>query len=57
MNFTDNILEPEMKKPPRVETAAPAGAPGGSRCDRCPYWKGIRCVACYRDLLRNFRGR
>ena len=57
MNFTDNILEPEMKKLPRVETAAPAGAPGGSRCDRCPYWKGIRCVACYRDVLRNFRGR
>ena len=26
--------------------------PKGSRCDGCPYWRGIGCVFCYREQLK-----
>ena len=51
MTFTDNPFEREMKEPPRMEEAAPAAPPAGCRCVGCPYWRGIMCLSCYRDLL------
>ena len=51
MNFTENRYEQEMKEKPHPEPPAPARAPVGSRCIGCPYWRGIMCVSCYRDLL------
>ena len=32
-------------------------APKGSRCSGCPYWRGIGCVSCYRELLKTPAGR
>lgn len=55
MNFTNSRYEPEMKKKPLPEDPAPDAAPGGSRCMGCPYWRGILCVSCYRDLVRQLR--
>lgn len=58
MNFTDSWFEREMKKPPYKKAPEQMGAPTGSRCDRCPYWRGIVCVSCYRELLKGVsRGR
>lgn len=58
MNFTDSRYEREMRKLPSKEAPEHTGAPVGSRCDRCPYWRGIVCVSCYRELLKDFpRGR
>lgn len=54
MNFTASLYEREMKKPPSKEAPEQTGPPRGSRCDRCPYWRGIRCVSCYRELLKDF---
>lgn len=51
MNFTDNHLEREMRRKPKREQPDPAPAPHGSRCAGCPYWRGIRCVTCFRALL------
>ncbi|PWL87021.1 MAG: hypothetical protein DBY17_06850 [Oscillospiraceae bacterium] len=31
---------------------APGKAAQGSRCSGCPYWRGIGCVSCYRELMR-----
>lgn len=56
MNFTDSQYEREMKKKPQPEEPAATGAPDDSRCDGCPYWRGIQCVSCYRDLLRQLHG-
>ena len=55
MNFTNNHLEREMRCKPRQEQPDPAPAPRGSRCTGCPYWQGVRCMTCFRALLR--RGR
>lgn len=55
MNFTNSRFEREMRKPPCQKTPEQPGAPKGSRCDRCPYWRGIACVSCYRDLLKHDR--
>ena len=30
----------------------PSLPPKGSRCDGCPYWRGIGCVFCYREQLK-----
>lgn len=58
MNFTASLYEREMKKPPSKEAPEQTGAPRGSRCSGCPYWRGILCVSCYRELLKDFpRGR
>lgn len=56
MNFTDSQYEREMKKTPQPEEPAATGAPDKSRCDGCLYWRGIQCVSCYRDLLRQLHG-
>ena len=55
MNFTNSHYEPEMKKKPQPEEPPRADAPDGSRCVGCPYWRGVRCMTCFRALLR--RGR
>ena len=52
MNFTNSGFEKMMKQKPRPQAPAQAKPPRGSRCSRCPYWRGIRCVSCYRELMR-----
>lgn len=57
MNFTNSPYEPMMKKPSYSKMpAAPGAAPKGSRCHGCPYWRGIACVSCYRELLKSPAG-
>lgn len=53
MNFTNSPYEPFMKQPSYYR--GPSGippAPEGSHCHGCPYWRGIACISCYRDLLK-----
>ena len=64
MKFTNSPYEtmmqqvPRYERPepvkavPRYERPEPVKAPEGSRCHGCPYWRGIGCVACYRELLK-----
>ena len=52
MNFTNSPFEKMMKQKPRPMTPSIPKAPRGSRCSGCSYWRGIRCVSCYRELLR-----
>ena len=52
MNFTKSPYEAMMKKPGHIQPPAPTQAPKGSRCHGCPYWRGIACLSCYRDLLK-----
>lgn len=52
MNFTNSPYEPFMKQPSYYRGPAHELAPKGSRCHGCPYWRGIACVSCYRDLLK-----
>ena len=52
MNFTKSPFEAMMKKPSHIQTPPPSKAPKGSRCHGCPYWRGIGCVSCYRELMR-----
>ncbi|MGN9173406.1 hypothetical protein ACTM9N_11315 [Lachnospiraceae bacterium HCP1S3_A8] len=52
MRFTDSPFEKMMKQKPRPQVPAPAKPPRGSRCSGCPYWRGIGCVSCYRELLK-----
>ena len=52
MNFTKSPYEAMMKKPGHIQPPAPTQAPKGSQCYGCPYWRGIGCVSCYRDLLK-----
>ena len=42
---------------PRPTAPAVPKAPRGSRCSGCPYWRGIGCVSCYRELLKTSGGR
>lgn len=51
MNFTNNPFERMMKQKPCPQAPAERKPPGGSACSGCPYWRGIRCVSCYRKLL------
>ena len=52
MNFTNSPYEPFMKQPSHYRgPVGPELAPKGTRCHGCPYWRGIACVSCYRDLL------
>ena len=44
--------EKMMQQKPRPQAPAPAKPPRGSRCSGCPYWRGIGCVPCYRELMR-----
>ena len=48
--------ETMMQQVPRYERPEPVKAPEGSRCHGCPYWRGIGCVACYRELLKGAGG-
>ena len=50
MNFTNSPYEKMMKQRPRPLAR-------GSRCSGCPYWRGIGCVSCYRELLKAPAGR
>lgn len=52
MNFTNSPYETMMKRPSHIQPPATPKAPKGSRCDGCPYWRGIACMSCYRDLLK-----
>lgn len=55
MKFTNSPYEELMQEPPRYRPAPPSLAPKGTRCHGCPYWRGIKCVSCYRDLLKESR--
>ena len=57
MNFTKSPYEAMMKKPGHIQPPAPTQAPKGSQCYGCPYWRGIGCVSCYRELLKPPAGR
>ena len=52
-----DLLAAMMKKPSHIQTPPPSKAPKGSRCHGCPYWRGIACVSCYRELLGKPGGR
>ena len=52
MNFTNNPFEKMVKRPPRQQPPSAEQPPRGSRCSGCPYWRGIGCVSCYRELLK-----
>ena len=41
MKFTNSPYETMMQQVPRYD---------------CPYWRGIGCVACYRELLKGAGG-
>ena len=56
MKFTNSPYETMMQQVPRYERPGPVKAPEGSRCHGCPYWQGIGCVACYRELLKGAGG-
>ena len=49
MNFTDSPYERLMKERPASEPEKSSLAPKGSPCYRCPYWRGIACVYCFRQ--------
>ena len=49
MNFTNSPFEKMMKRPPRQQSPSATKPPRGSGC---PYWRGIGCVSCYRELLK-----
>ena len=53
MNFTDSPYEHMMKETPHKEASAPQKAPEGTPCAGCSYWRGIMCVFCYREHLKN----
>ena len=51
MRFTNNPYEGFMKEKSYFKGVPPSLPPKGSRCDGCPYWRGIGCVFCYREQL------
>ena len=57
MRFTNSPYEKMMQQKPRPQAPAPAKPPRGSRCSGCPYWRGIGCVSCYRELMATAGGR
>lgn len=50
--FAQCPYEKMMQQKPRPQAPTPAKPPRGSRCSGCPYWRGIGCVSCYRELMR-----
>ena len=56
MKFTNSPYETMMQQVPRYEQPEPVKAPEGARCHGCPYWRGIGCVTCYRELLKGAGG-
>ena len=57
MNFTNSPYDTMMNRPSHIQPPATPKAPKGSRCDGCPYWRGIACMSCYRYLLKPSAGR
>lgn len=57
MRFTNSPYEKMMQKMPRYERPEPPKVTAGSLCHGCPYWRGIACVSCYRELLGSARDR
>ena len=55
MNFTDSPFEREIKEKPYPKDAVTLSPPDNGKCRKCPYWRGIRCVSCYRDLMCKFQ--
>lgn len=53
MNFTDSPYELFMKQPAYCRSPDPTPAPKGTICEGCPYWRGLRCVTCFRMILRS----
>ena len=52
MRFTNNPYEGFMKEKSYFKGVPPSLPPKGSRCDGCPYWRGIGCMFCYREQLK-----
>ena len=52
MNFTNSPFERMMKERPRPQAPAVSRPPGSSACRGCSYWRGIRCVSCYKEILK-----
>ena len=57
MRFTNSPYEKMMREIPRYERPAPPKAAAHSPCHGCPYWRGICCVSCYRELLGGAKDR
>ena len=55
--FYFKVLRPKQQKAAAPQAPAPAKPPRGSRCSGCPYWRGIGCVSCYRELMAPAGGR
>ena len=51
MRFTNSPFEKMMKQKPAPGTVYPQSAQGLPVL-RVPYWRGIGCVSCYRELMR-----
>ena len=50
------VLEREMRQRPRKGCPTPSQGPRGTQCAGCPYWRGIRCMTCFRELLHRQAG-
>ena len=50
MRFTNSPYEDFMKEKSYFKGAPPNLPPKGSRCDGCPYWRGIGCVEMSRNV-------
>lgn len=50
MRFTDSPYEDFMKEKSYFKGVPPNLPPKGSRCDGCPYWRGIGCVEMSRNV-------
>lgn len=57
MRFTNSPYEKMMREIPRYERRSPPKAVADSPCHGCPYWRGICCVPCYRELLGGAKDR
>lgn len=57
MRFTNSPYEKMMQEIPRYERPEPSKAAADSPCHGCPYWRGIACVSCYRELLGGAKDR
>ena len=51
MRFTNSPYEPMMQQIPQYQPPEPIQAPESTRCHGCPYWHGVICMTCYRELL------
>ena len=51
MRFTNNPYEGFMKEKSYFKGVPPSLPPKGSRCDGCPYWRGIATM----ESMRRFQ--